>query len=61
MRIQGQFGTCATVICALALASLFLTVPETKSQSSPEVNQLLVFFRDALLIDSSGAPLAADP
>ena len=61
MRIQGRFGGRATVICVLAIVALFLTVPETKSQSSPEVNQLLVFFRDVLLIDTSGCTISGGP
>ncbi len=43
----------AVLICVLALAMPILKTPPVFAQDSPEVNQLLVFFRDVLLIDTS--------
>lgn len=41
------------LICVLALALPILKTPPVFAQDSPEVNQLLIFFRDVLLIDTS--------
>jgi parallel beta-helix repeat protein len=44
---------CTTLICILVIAAPLLKMPQVKAENSSEVNQLLVFFRDVLLIDTS--------
>jgi parallel beta-helix repeat protein len=49
------------VLCVLVLAAPIIKTPETHAQNSPEVNQLLDFFREVLLIDTSRCCITGGP
>jgi parallel beta-helix repeat protein len=56
-----KLGLCAAIICILVLATLLLKMPQVQAENSPEVNQLIVFFRDVLLIDTSQCTVSGGP
>jgi hypothetical protein len=51
----------ATLFLVLVLATSFSRTPEVNAEFSAEVNQLLVFFRDVLMIDTSQCTVNVNP
>ncbi len=56
-----KFRLCAALLCVLFLFSFVSRLSEVRGEFSAEVNQLLVFFRDVLMIDTSHCTVIVNP